>query len=46
MASQSVVPRVSDKLKRFHAFLHRNQRAQQLLNVLVACATAITTTHL
>lgn len=42
------VPRVNDKLKRFHAFLHRNQRAHQLLNVLVVCAatTTTTTTHL
>ena len=42
MWTHPVVPRVNDELKKFHAFPHRNQRAHQLLNVLVVCATATT----
>lgn len=42
MQIHPVVPRVNDTLKRFHAFLYRNQRAHKLSNMPVACA-AITT---
>lgn len=45
MQFHPVVP--NDKLNRFHAFLHSNRRAHQLLNVLVVCATATSPpTHL
>lgn len=42
MQIHPVVPRVNDTLKRFHAFLYRNQRAHQLSNMPVACATTTT----
>lgn len=42
MQSHPVVPRVNDTLKRFHAFLYRNQRAHQLSNMPVVCATTTT----
>lgn len=39
MQIHPVVPRVNDKLNRFHDFLRRNQRAHQLSNMLGVCAT-------